>query len=514
MDYKLLSNKYLIKLNVFTGGRITRYPGKRNLLGAPPKYSRIVDSWVKYEDAGDIWYVNSKTNESVWVLPPNSWIKNDIYTNSNREVRNNPPNKNVWIKIDDESNTWYKNIYTNISELLLPPDSWLKSIIYTNSTTGDSWEEVRDSEGIWFTNTKTNEPSWFLPSPKIINTLVYEDLEIYDNQGAGESNDIWPIITKYYIINNNKLSFIGIKNNKNLFSIIPHHINDKTEPILGKGTFTAVYVIKDVNTMINDDTDTYILRIYTRDSSYTENNMFDYQKVKDEFLLFKKYMATIYLYGSIYKGKYPMYKNGQFDYNITKVYKTLSDSSIEKLTNKQKVQFLLENLKMLHILSTNNYIHCDYKIDNVAYDDPEKMNVVLIDYDITTLQPLVQSNTNFVFDANNNVNTLYTSSTYPPMYISGELPLEYPINVTYKIPLKQWDKYSIGGLIDIIVSLNISYRFDTIIIDQTLTNGKITKLNSRDMIHSLKLNDKSYYAIPTYEEILNIYFYLIESKYL
>jgi serine/threonine protein kinase len=352
--------------------------------------------------------------------------------------------------------------------------------------------------------------------PKIVNLFVVEDFEIYDDQGAGYSDDIWPIISRYYDFYGKKVSIIGRKDSSNLFNIIPFNIGYNTEPILGKGTYTAVYMIKDKNIKIHENINNkYILRIYTRDNNYKEKNMFEYDKVKDEFKMFKQYMAIIYYYGSIYEPscKYPLYKDGPFDYNITKIYNTLSVKKPIQLDNKQKVQFLLQNIRMLKYLAYNKYIHCDYKLDNVAYDDNEIMNVILIDYDITTLQPLVKSNPKFTSDTNGNIIGLYSSSTYPPRYISEDLPPAYPVAVKYRLPLNKWDKYSIGGLVNIILSIKIQYKFDILGIDPKLSMGKITKLNSKNIPYSLNLYDTSYDNIPTYQELENIFTYLRDKNY-
>jgi hypothetical protein len=165
---------------------------------------------------------------------------------------------------------------------------------------------------------------------------------------------------------------------------------------------------------------------------------------------------------------------------------------------------------MLDTLASNNYIHCDYKLDNVAYENPDEMNVILIDYDITTLQQLVPTNKLINF-YDNKVYTMDVSSSYPPMYISNNLPLQFPINVFFKLPLSYWDKYSIGGLVNIIKNLNIKYNFETIKLPPKLSNGKVLVLMSQHMIHYLRLNDITYDTIPTYTELYNIFSYLNDN---
>jgi hypothetical protein len=138
----------------------------------------------------------------------------------------------------------------------------------------------------------------------------------------------------------------------------------------------------------------------------------------------------------------------------------------------------------------------DYKIDNIAYENPDLMNVILIDYDITTLQKLIQSNSAIKFNTNNTVSYIDATSTYLPKYINDAL------------PLSKWDKYSIGGLINIIDYLDIKFNFVSIKIPPDLSNGKINTLNVSSIIYDLKLEDYEYDNIPTYEELYNIFDYL------
>ena len=221
-------------------------------------------------------------------------------------------------------------------------------------------------------------------------------------------------------------------------------------------------------------------------------------------------MAIIYYYGSIYgpKSKYPLNNNGIFDYNITKIYNTLSYEKAALLNNKQKVQFLLQNIRMLKFLADKKYIHCDYKLDNVAYDNKETMNVILIDYDITTLQQLVKSNPQILLDRYGKITGINAPSTYTPKYIFGNTQF-----ALYNVPLHKWDKYSIGGLINIIESLNIEYKFDLLSIDPNLSMGKIHMLDRKYIIMSLNLYDTSYDDIPTYQELENIFIYLRDNNY-
>lgn len=524
MDYNVKADIYKSKLKLFIGGEILRQNAHRNLLAnvssKPIDISPIINSWVKQNDTTDVWYVNLTTKESVWKVPSNSWIKNEIYVNpTTNKTLDKAPNNNIWIEKDNGSEKWYVNLHAENLSWTLPPNAWLKKVIYTNSSDNSQWKEKQDDNDVWYTNNITRETVWELPQDiilpdPVIPSFINEDFEIYNYQGAGYSDDIWPIISDYYNSFGKKISIIGKDDTSNLFSIIPYNVNSQSEPILGNGTYTAVYMIKDINSTINDSTYKYILRIYVRDDKNSNRNMFDYEKVKEEFKTFEKYMAKIYFYGSLYKprDRYPISKYSlPFDLNITKVYNTLSTRNVDSLSNKQKIKFLLQNIKMLYTLASNNYIHCDYKLDNVAYENPDEMNVILIDYDITTLQQLVPTNKLISF-YDNKVYTMNVSSSHPPMYISNNLPLQFPINVFFKLPLSHWDKYSIGGLVDIIKNLNIKYNFETIKLPPKLSNGKILVLMSQHIIHYLRLNETTYDTIPTYSELYNIFSYLYENN--
>jgi hypothetical protein len=529
MDYNIKKLKYKLKLQSFIGGAVRQEHFKiKDILPKTPSniiYVNsttnkkintlpLVDIWKKKSDGNDVWYKNINTQQVEWLLPPNSWYRTEIYinksTNTITDVK--PDNQDIWEYILDLDK--YKNLNTNKLVDKLPPNSWEIKYQYQNSTTklysisiplSDIWYTKHDDTDIWYVNRTTGKSEWLLPPNSwleqtlTIPKYIYEDLELYNTQGAGLSDDIWPIITDYYNIVRKNLQLIGRFNKLNLFSIIPNNVGNKYEPLLGKGTYTAVYMIKDIHLRINDDSTKYILRIYIRDYNFTTKNMFDYDKVKYEFALFQDYMAKIYFYGSLYKSGDLLYiikDRLPFDYNITKIYNTLSDTNIRLLSNQQKIKFLLQNIKMLNILASHSYIHMDYKIDNIAYENPDLMNVILIDYDITTLQKLIQSNSAIKFNTNNTVSYIDATSTYLPKYINDAL------------PLSKWDKYSIGGLINIIDYLDIKFNFVSIKIPPDLSNGKINTLNVSSIIYDLKLEDYEYDNIPTYEELYNIFDYL------
>jgi hypothetical protein len=345
---------------------------------------------------------------------------------------------------------------------------------------------------------------------------INEDFELYTPQGAGYADYIWPFITGYYNKYKKKLHIRSIKNKANDFEIIPHHLGDKTEPILGNGTFTAVYEVKDIKRSISTSSygnDIYILRLYLRDYKNPKENMFLNAKIIKEYELFNNYLSKVYFLGSLYE---PNNKKPIFDQDLKMTEKSLSpldlsivkkyNTEFKKLTDKQKYTFLINNLKMLEFLQSNKYFHADYKIGNIAYDNEDDLNVILIDYDINTLQLLSSKNPMFEFD-NNIVKKIKFSITpkFTPKYID----IDSEGN-TNDIDLKYWDKYSIGGLINIIKELKIEFIFKTykVKVDDPLYDYISKELNLDDpeqLISDLNLDASDYDKIPTYTRLLSIF---------
>jgi hypothetical protein len=156
---------------------------------------------------------------------------------------------------------------------------------------------------------------------------------------------------------------------------------------------------------------------------------------------------------------------------------------------------------MLNNLSKNNSFHADYKIGNIGWEDPIQMNVILIDYDIDTIQQLTNTNSKIGIK-NCLVTSIYFPSTFIPEYIKNGDRIK-------SVPLEQYIKYSIGGLNQIIQLLNISFTQKTIKISEKLApNRNITTLNLNDLGTSLHLTNPNYDLIPTYDEILNILMFI------
>lgn len=345
--------------------------------------------------------------------------------------------------------------------------------------------------------------------PKSIPNLVYSIFEFYNTKTSkgGLSKDIAKYIHSRYIKYNKHLGIRNITNSKLQFTIISSENYEDYEPVMGMGTFTAVYKINDINNNINDNKDNiYILRIYDRQYSI---NMYNSPKVKNEYTLFSQYMSKIYYYGEIQQEYNTIYHHREkletYDYTITKKYNTplFNDvKSIMNLTNLQKFKFLLNNLDMLNTLQEQKYIHLDYKITNVAWEDPNTMNVILIDYDHNTLFKIDGDDDLFVLNTDNGE---YYTVKYPTTFIPNYIKL----NQDTKIPPSKLDKYSIGGFENLYKTLKIEF-ISTLIEDidppiKINDHVKVSRIVPNTLLIYLGIFNPRYEVIPTYAELLNFF---------
>jgi hypothetical protein len=353
----------------------------------------------------------------------------------------------------------------------------------------------------------------------IQNLGIESELELYIPLNGGDSSEIWPIITNNFM-KNKKLGIRSKTNPAVDFEFIPNHLGKIDEPILGRGTFTAVYQLKNVNNP--KDTTKYILRLYMRDLTISPKHMNFNNKISSEYTTYNKYMIKNYYFGELkikdnnftYDSNKDIFniipetlKDYNFDYVITKVYQTPLFNNlgyVTELSNQQKFKFLYNNIVMLDELQKNNCFHADYKIGNVGWESSDKMNVILIDYDINTIQNVNESNPKIKINDNKIVVNISFPSTYIPEYLKHGDGIK-------AIPLNQYIKYSIGGLYNIFKVLNVQYNFDTLEID-FLSNRNITILDSKDIGNSLHLTNTNYDLIPRFSEIKNVFDMLIKNR--
>ena len=370
-----------------------------------------------------------------------------------------------------------------------------------------------------------------------LNLGIETQLELYIPQFGGDSSEIWPLITNNW--NKNKRLGIRSKTNPSIdFEFVPNHLGKIDEPILGRGTFTAVYQLKNIHNP--DDTTKYILRLYMRDLTISPKHMNFNNKIVSEYTTYDKYMIKNYYFGElklkdnkftfdttkdIFKILPLSLKDYNFDYVITKVYQTPIFTNlgyVTELSNQQKFKFLYNNVVMLDKLQQNNCFHADYKIGNVGWENSDSMNVIMIDYDINTIQnvsesnpkiktnkgalPLTEGSQSLAEGSQSLVMNISFPSTYIPEYLKHGKGIK-------AIPLEQYIKYSVGGLYNIFQVLNIQYTFDTLPID-LLPSNNITTLDSKNLGKSLNLTSSNYDSIPTYKDILNVFDMLIKNRYI
>jgi hypothetical protein len=381
------------------------------------------------------------------------------------------------------------------------PGNWFSSNKLISSTTDNISQE--NSKNIKKKNIN-------LPS------LVKIDVKLYNPLSkGGYSREIIPIIENEYNLGNYNFKNTSL----NLDFTIIKFMN---KILYGAGTFTAVYKIRDNNLSINDPNvkdNIYILRLTTRDNS---KHMYDSFKIQKEYKLFNKYLPKVYYYGNFLTSRNTMYY-----YTITKLYNDFpvinNNITIPKiLSNIDKFVFLYNNVVMLNDLSKYNYTHFDYKLSNVGFEiEDNEINVILIDYDESTLQKINRSNQNFILDDNQNVITIdNTSMTHIPEWLSKP-ENRNPIIFDYRLPIRKFDKFAIGGLYQLMLNLSIQFRVSFILLSKLPSREileyqyrfenkiDIYQLSNFDVLHLTEIN---YNVIPTYELILEIFSVVMKDK--
>ena len=364
---------------------------------------------------------------------------------------------------------------------------------------------------------KINPPKLVVNPIPNTNEPLEAEIELYIppvSLYGGDSNNIWPVINRKWKI----LKRLGIKGktNSNVNFVMIAKNERKQPPILGKGTFTAVYQI--ANALNKYDDNKYILRLYERNLDIAPIHLMKTKKIMNEYKLYSNYLIKIYYYGELkvrdnefkyiesksnpdndtYINLIPI-KDYNFDYTITKLYNTPALDNrnyVNNLTNLKKLVFLYNNVLMLKKLADNNEFHADYKIANVGWEDDKLVNVILIDYDDETIQEASASNRKFTINSKGIVTNFYFSSTYIPEYLSDGRG-----GIIAKCTPTQFDKYSVGGLYMLILHLNIMFKQTTVQLNVNNTN---IVLNLSNLGDSLKLNSKDYHLIPTYDYLLSI----------
>ena len=359
---------------------------------------------------------------------------------------------------------------------------------------------------------------------------IEDEIELYIPTRGGDSSNIWPIITNKWK-KNKRLGIKGKVVPTLNFVIIEKNHNKNDEPILGRGTFTAVYQISNAYDTL--DTTKYILRIYERNVDlFTKHYMYN-PKIIEEYTKYKNYLIRIFYFGQLKttfsKFRYIADKDNSdndnyilskgnkeyvFDYAITKIYNTATfdeNNIVNNLTNYYKFKFLYNNIVFLKKLADNNEFHADYKIANIGWDDVSTLNVIMIDYDDETIQKALPTNKKLNDDSRGYITYQTYSSTYIPEYLKDEND-----NLLPKYTADKFIKYSVGGLYYIMAHLDIKYNQSSVKIPtnlNTIISKHINTLDMKNLGDSLHLNHKNYNMIPTYDEILSILDYIRASGY-
>jgi hypothetical protein len=317
--------------------------------------------------------------------------------------------------------------------------------------------------------------SELIPLAKIRTDMILYTITLSTNVSGGHSDIINSIINNEYnkvldINESRKKNYsLGIKQINKIstnidFRIIPNNQDDTSiRPVFKSGTFSSIYQLK--NQYNSKDTKKYILRLFDN----TEIHICELKKIRHEYNIFLKYLIHIYYYGTLNIFKIGKTKPTLIDYIITKQYNTNYNS----FTLLQKYKFLINNIQMLLDLRKQNCFHSDYKMSNIGWDD--NLNIVLIDYDKNTIMNI--SNNDIIRkikDDNNIMTKLNFPYTHIPKYLIH--PNNKYIN---SLPIETFDKYSVGGLLEIIMKLKLPIN----------------------LINEFKLND-SYENIFTYEKML------------
>jgi len=324
-----------------------------------------------------------------------------------------------------------------------------------------------------------------------INLYAGQDTKKLPNQGVD--------MEMYFILNGGKpleiltlinSEFLKIKDNKYILGLRPinqslkinyriiknNYIYNSIEytPALTAGGYSAIYELK--NESNKEDSTQYLLRLFNRKSTYNTNSnafhMCDKKKIKEEYVMYNKYMIDIYNYGILKIHETGKARPTIVDYIITKIYKTAETDKINNFTRENKLKFLKNNILMLLELRKNNHFLGDYKLSNIGWDDD--LNIILIDYDSDTIIKIEDK----MFIYITGVKTLAFSNTYIPKYLTHNK--KYRSSDVNDLEISKYDKYSIGGLIKIIEGLELDIN----------------------LVEEFKLNDTNYDNIITYEDML------------
>ena len=304
---------------------------------------------------------------------------------------------------------------------------------------------------------------------------------------GGISDNILKIINTEYLKIKDTKYILGVKtmvdspsNNKIKYIFVIH----KTPyiPAINAGHFSGIYELK--NDFDKTDTTEYILRLFERRVTYSVDDtkpdankfhMCDKKKIKEEYELFSKYLMNIYSFGVFNVLESGKIRHTKMDYILTHKYNLLTDR--EDFSSEEKYKLIYNNIQMLLDFRNKNYFLGDYKISNVGWE--KDFDIILIDYDqdsIIKIDDKILKNNKII----KKMKFLGFPHTYIPNYLTSNIKFE--LSQVNDTEISKYDKFSIGGLVNMIEELKIK----------------------PDLINIFKLNDENYDNIFTYEQMLNL----------
>lgn len=403
-----------------------------------------------------------------------------------------------------------------------------------------------DNHKVLFSYYKKYKGGWLNSEGEDIPS-IREDMVLFklphSTNGGNYADEINENVQKWYQKYKNKGMDLGIRGKLHpdyIFRILPENKGNGKEPMWNNGTFSAVYLIKDVNNIIKDYSldKQFILKLTARkvkNFMITPKHMYDTSKVRIDYEKYNVYLPVIYFYGVInervansnpldlFHEIHPLAIQSTksiTDYVITKQCYSLPSNNEEfkakyfYLTDRQKLKFLLSNIQMLRDLYNNNSFHADYKPANIGWDNTITMSVILLDYDPQTIIEIDDDEKfEIIKDSYDDIVSYNPSFPYTPVFAPEYLKMSDYDEDLRDIPNKShYNKWSIGGLSKLIKYLDIKFLNAT---HPEKTTIKFSKsgivFNINNPVRSLHLDSPNYDDIPSYDVLYSIFKYLLDN---
>ena len=159
---------------------------------------------------------------------------------------------------------------------------------------------------------------------------------------------------------------------------------------------------------------------------------------------------------------------------------------------------------MLEKFRKYNRFLSDLKWNNIGLD--ENNNPILIDYDSTSIIEIIPEN----FNMKDGLKIIPKFSfTFHPLYLQIDASRNFS-----PIDIRRFDKFSLGGLFNIIQILNCDFKekIINIPIDKQYKNqsqiNNINNISFQDLIVYFKLKSTNYDDIASYQEMITVLEYI------